>query len=529
MLISLWLLSPLLLWDNIVVRLFTAFCMAITTMANIISAGTALLYHVCAAETFWEVLAASSLPEIKEFLLELSPLALFLAGGALLVGPLSCFVLVIIISGKLLTHQQQRPFLRRIVRIPFLLCVLPFTCIIIFYIASSNHERIFKKSLLFRYYYEFTVFQKRIGTLAEIKNLPVPYEDVKFNDASSNLLGVIVIGESASRNHLGCYGYARNTTPYFSEIKKELLLFDNVLSSSPVTPDALKYLFTNACLRDKEFAPRATLLQVLAHLGAETYYVSNQGRWGSYNMPCTLMFNQATGKSILSASVLGQKVFQYDEVILKDFSRFLNLQPKKRPRFIFLHLIGSHRKFDARVPKNEVLFQPDYRDHLSYGKKESGANHELNYYDSSIAYTDKILKQIVLSLKSQKDQPSFLLYFSDHGEVLNAQGRNKRSYKCTRREAYEIPFIVWTNEQYRKSFPETVENGKKNLHKLVQTDRLFPSLFSLMQISWKNFPYEQDIFSEKFVAIKDVYSIQGKSTRFTDKEGKSVIFQEVRN
>ncbi len=50
-----------------------------------------------------------------------------------------------------------------------------------------------------------------------------------------------------------------------------------------------------------------------------------------------------------------------------------------------------------------------------------------------------------------------------------------------------------------------------------------------MQISWKNFPYEQDIFSEKFVAIKDVYSIQGKSTRFTDKEGKSVIFQEVRN
>ncbi len=536
LLIFVWLLSPLLLFNNIFIRLFSVLIILVVIVAHMLSVITALLYNICAAETFWEVLAASSWPEIKEFLMTMSSWTVFGALASLIILPLA-FGIILFLS---LSKQIEMPkikfrlpaFLRSAtipLNFPFLISFLPFTIILFVYICSSKPQKILKKNLLLRYCYEFVVFKERMGSLANMKNLPVPYRNVKFNQNTSDLLGVVVIGESASRKHLGCYGYERNTTPYFSSIKDELLLFDNILSSSPVTPDALKYLLTNACLGSKQFAPTSTILQILSYLKAESYYISNQGRWNQYNMPCTLIFNQADEIKTLCSTVAGKEYFQYDEIILPEFISYLNRPSKQRPRIIFLHLMGSHRVFEKRVPENEVLFSADYIDNLSHDKSLKTINNELNAYDSSIAYTDKILKMLITELKKKTSNPAFLLYFSDHGEVLNANNRDKRSYKCIRREAYEIPFIVWTNMQYRKRYPDITKYGISNLHKLAQTDRLFPSLCALMQISWNDFPHEYNIFSDKFSAVKKVYSQQGASTKFRDKDGSTFIFHENNN
>ena len=73
-----------------------------------------------------------------------------------------------------------------------------------------------------------------------------------------------------------------------------------------------------------------------------------------------------------------------------------------------------------------------------------------------------------------------------------------------------------------------MKNGLKNQHKLAQTDRLFPSLCTMMQITWKNFPYTQDIFSQHFVPMKDIYSMKGTSTLITDKKGNIISLKPIK-
>ena len=341
-------------------------------------------------------------------------------------------------------------------------------------------------------------------------------------------MGIVVIGESANRDHLGCYGYPRNTTPFFSEIKDELLFFDNIISSSGITPDALKYFFTDAELKDKRFHPDASLIPILKHLGAEVWYISTQGRWTNYNMPIVLMFRNSDEMFFLrAAEVDTRREEKYDDVLYPDFHRIMDMPRTGHPRIIFLHIMGSHRKYDLRVPPDEVAFPADFSDDLTASQPSKDAIAELNAYDSSIVYTDKFLKNILTRLKKETDVPAFLLYFSDHGEVLNATGENARSYGCKRRELYEVPFVLWTNDQYRELYPQIVQNGTANRHKLAQTDRLFPSLFSLMRVTWKDFPTTGDLFAPEFEPMKKIFSATGASTVFKDKDGNIVQLPEI--
>lgn len=55
---------------------------------------------------------------------------------------------------------------------------------------------------------------------------------------------VIVIGESATKNHYGIYGYKRNTTPNLDSIKDELLIYNNVVTPATQTLIAMRQILT---------------------------------------------------------------------------------------------------------------------------------------------------------------------------------------------------------------------------------------------------------------------------------------------
>lgn len=61
---------------------------------------------------------------------------------------------------------------------------------------------------------------------------PACVNDVRCPDCNVILLSV----DSLRADHVGAYGYARNTTPYFDEMAKKGVLFENYFSSSFLTP-----------------------------------------------------------------------------------------------------------------------------------------------------------------------------------------------------------------------------------------------------------------------------------------------------
>ena len=528
-LIALWLFSPLAaIRKNPLAVVWCAVSGVFVLVLMTCTLCVALIYHIDAAETCWEVLSTSSRAEIAEFCSDLPiwvKVCLFPCFAVL--PAVWLFLLFFVVRGKkdvvpLRWHAIP-------VNLPFLLCFTPFTVILIVYLFSAEPYRILKKSIALRYGYELIDFREAQGRLGALNELPPPYAEVGFDRNAGDLLGIVVIGESASREHLGCYGYARNTTPFFSKIKDELLLFDNIVSSSGITPDALKYFLTDAELKSKRFHPDASLIPILRHLGADVWYISTQGRWTNYNMPIVLLFRNCNRMFFLrAASVDTRREVRYDDVLYPDFYRIMDLPRTGRPRFIFLHLLGSHRKFEQRVPPGEAAFPEDFSDALTAAQPSRSAAAELNAYDSSIVYTDKFLENILARLKKETGTPAFLLYFSDHGEILNATGENARSYGCRRRELYEVPFVLWTNDKYRELYPRIVENGAANRHKLAQTDRLFPSLCSLMRLTWKDFPTSGDLFAPGFEPMRKIFSATGASTVFKDADGKVVELPKIR-
>lgn len=301
----------------------------------------------------------------------------------------------------------------------------------------------------------------------------------------SNLLGIIVIGESATRRNHALYGYSRDTTP-FQSARSDLLVFNQVFSAAPITVVSLKYAMTFATLYNPE-EYRCTFVSILKKAGIRVIWLSAQGE------RCTtesLLFHDAD-------RVLYSPANSFDNSIVKMLPEAM-AGLGNSPAVIILHINGSHIDYSRRYPKEQARFNdtPPQSAQLSAKEIES-----VNHYDNSIAFTDSILKDVIAFLETQK-RPAFLVYFSDHGEVPEKNGRN-----CIRNPQscdpifYEIPFWAWVSPQYHKVRPDFFENAKVNLDKPMQLDR--GSIFALCDIAgirFQNFPEEANIFSPSFRA-----------------------------
>lgn len=101
---------------------------------------------------------------------------------------------------------------------------------------------------LWRDYSKVKDFHEKMLTLVTHPQLPEGINPISFSDKAT--LGVIIIGESATRNHWSLYGYSRQTTPCMDSIKDELVVWDDVITAWPATTKALCYLMTMASLEN---------------------------------------------------------------------------------------------------------------------------------------------------------------------------------------------------------------------------------------------------------------------------------------
>ena len=74
-------------------------------------------------------------------------------------------------------------------------------------------------------------------------------------------------------------------------------------------------------------------------------------------------------------------------------------------------------------------------------------------------------------------------------------------------DIYEVPFIIYFNKQYRNDFPQTVKDVFGAVSRPLQTDRIMHGLLRLYQITYKDFPNEEDFFSAQFKEKKRIIAI----------------------
>ncbi|WP_051690822.1 phosphoethanolamine transferase [Photorhabdus australis] len=155
---------------------------------------------------------------------------------------------------------------------------------------------------------------------------------------------ILLIGESARRDHMSLYGYDKATTPTLDAMQKNMLIFNQAISPASVTILSVPISLSNITLyqlRDKSHYAD-NIISLAKDAGFNTTWISNQGRSGKSNSLITVIAN-------IAESQKWNEYIEYDEELLPYLDDALKQRGKK---FIVMHIYGSHEPSCNRFPEN---------------------------------------------------------------------------------------------------------------------------------------------------------------------------------
>jgi glucan phosphoethanolaminetransferase (alkaline phosphatase superfamily) len=303
---------------------------------------------------------------------------------------------------------------------------------------------------------------------------------------------VLVIGESARRDSWSAYGYSRPTTPYLDSIKGELTLLTHAVADANLTVFAVPMLLTGMAPEHYDLSQvHGNLVDLATEAGYSTSWLMNQ------DVGVSTMVGVAAEHTVYPASLA--RFFgghtPLDGTLLPAFAR--ELARGGSPRFIGLHVIGSHWEYYLRYPP---AFQ-------RYGSARGlsvismfMANDQrvVDAYDNSVLYTDWFLQQVIEEVRALH-VPATVTYIADHGEDLSKlDGVAGHGVSYYTPHEFNIPAFVWTNGAYRTAHPDKTAALRANAGKEVRTHDMFYSLADIMGIHWPAASPSDSIASAEF-------------------------------
>ena len=461
---------------NWLAKLYFSFLILLSTLLTGLSCFLLSVFKISLTPDIYYVLAASSIQESLEFIriyFNWKVWALFIFSCAFF-----ALVLYLIWRGPVKRGKATLAVVAALM-IPYLINVIRFS-------AKGEFEPLYKRNLEFEMAIAFSEYKTDLDRLVSMVMRPKLPRDIKMK-YPGKIVEVLVIGESATRNHWGLYGYYRNTTPEMERIRNDILIFDDAAAAFANTCASCRVMFSTAEY-PLQLPLDYTAFSVLKAAGYKVCLVSNQFRLGPFDGPVNILYTGLDSKVFLQEKFPGAK----DEIVLDTLQK--NMTEAEGPVLIIVHLIGSHDNYAERYPQDFDKFGSSNAP-SEVGFTEKIRCQILNEYDNSILYTDHILGKIIKMVQEQQC-PSCMLYLADHGECPEIAG--SRSVFSLFFTCYEVPMIFYGNEQYKKNFPELMKAAAENTEKPYLTDWLNYSILSVAQVTHAGFPAEKDIFSAKF-------------------------------
>ena len=283
---------------------------------------------------------------------------------------------------------------------------------------------------------------------------------------------VLVIGESARKANFQLYGYQRDTTPLLSKQKK-LKVFQATSCATYTTAGTKAILEPKDCDELYELLPNYAF-----RTGADV-------SWRTYNWgePPIHVDEYLTDQEL--ARMYPDTDAGYDGILYAGLRERIE-SSKKNKVLIILHTSTSHGpQYANKYPKAFEVYKPVA---MNVEEGEKHVDMLVNAYDNTIRYTDFLLDSLINTLSAMTDWKSAMIFISDHGESL---GENKMfmhglPMKLAPKEQYEIPFLVWTSENFRAY--------KSNLPVVLEQHYIFHSVLNLLSIQSPAYNEQYDIF-----------------------------------
>ena len=326
--------------------------------------------------------------------------------------------------------------------------------------------------------------------LARMKSYPQLPASIRATPSTNETVtGVFVLGESATRGHWGLYGYPRNTTPEMTALGAELVVFTDLVTTDCSTCEAMRSLFTTRTI-EKQSDVRYSMPQALRTCDFDVALFSNQWRWDFWRwngLDCDETYSFAGCDPFLCMNECGE-TNGYDSVLLKYLDE--GLATMQGNRIVFLHLFGSHEDCRDRYPWENLPFGAETNKPVVMASRKGN----IDDYDNSIWYTDKILGEVVRRVRALR-QPAWVIYVPDHGETPSS----KNWRLATDPDLWNIPFVVWTSPEFNAQYSERVAALRRAKDKPLQSDQLLYGLLRFMGVEGLGVPPSEDFLDDSFL------------------------------
>jgi len=298
-------------------------------------------------------------------------------------------------------------------------------------------------------------------------------KEIKLPDAiissKDRELFVLIIGESARRDHFSLYGYEKETNPL---LKKDSVTALVATSASTYTTAGVKAIL--------DHKPVDELYEILPNYlyrnGVDVVW--RTANWGEPPVHIEKYMNKGDIKKRFPKADDG-----YDGILLEGLYDDI-MDSQKEKLFVVLHTSTSHGPtYNKKYPSEFEVFTP-----VCTTVEMSKANHDelMNAYDNTIVYTDYLIHSVIEILRKVEDRRSCVLYVSDHGESLGENNLYMHGVPMMMapKEQIEIPFIVWTSDKAQKI---------KKLEEVGQY-HVFHSVLNFLNINSPIYDEEMSVF-----------------------------------
>jgi glucan phosphoethanolaminetransferase (alkaline phosphatase superfamily) len=312
---------------------------------------------------------------------------------------------------------------------------------------------------------------------------------------------VLIVGESARRASWSVYGYQRPTTPFLERLKAdhEAIFLSHAMADANLTGLSVPMILTGMTPREIAAARPvgSNLLDLAKEAGYRTAWLVNQDVGVSTTIG--VVADHLEFPPDLHEGPFGRS--DLDEVLLPACRR--ELARTGQPRFIGMHVMGSHWEYYRRYPQSLERFgSPQRLALLTSATTDASLLPDLmDAYDNSVLYTDWFLEQVIEGAR-KLEVPATVSFIPDHGEAEpllddGAVGHGATHYVAAE---FEIPALIWVNAAYRREYPDKVAALEANAAtKEIRSHDFFYTVADLMGITWPGEAPGRSFASTSFV------------------------------
>lgn len=260
----------------------------------------------------------------------------------------------------------------------------------------------------------------------------------------TNLLLITI--DTLRADHLGCYGYERQTSPTIDLIAKEGVLFEQTISPRGSTAPALtslltsQYPITHGVRTNGQMSRESTVMlaEILSEHGfAAAAFMGNasKGNWQGFDEHNPTDMN--------------------DEEVADHGIRWLR-ENSDVPFFLWLHFAAPHMSYNPPRTYRDMFVDPDYQGtfdgELESLKKleaadadlsEADQRHLIDLYDGEIRFDDDLVNRVIKAVEDMGLLDETLVVFSsDHGETLYERNRLFGHASSIHEGVLRVPLIL---------------------------------------------------------------------------------------